>query len=97
MIRATEPPVGENLAKLGSRCKMFHVEPAQPAKRNLAIPKRAWFESFLENKNMFHVEHSDAAGLVFHRRRRVCSTWNTMFALAPHPSLSPIKRYLCKD
>ena len=26
MIRATEPPVGENLAKLKSRCKMFHVE-----------------------------------------------------------------------
>jgi len=29
MIRATEPPVGENLAKLKSRCKMFHVEQAR--------------------------------------------------------------------
>jgi hypothetical protein len=26
MIRATEPPVGEKLAKLEHRCKMFHVE-----------------------------------------------------------------------
>src|SRR6185369_14682811 len=26
MILATEPPLGENLAKAGNRCKMFHVE-----------------------------------------------------------------------
>jgi hypothetical protein len=26
IIRATEPPMGENVAKLFSRCKMFHVE-----------------------------------------------------------------------
>src|SRR5437763_1537529 len=37
MILATEPPVGENLAKLESRCKMFHVEHPDSIKINVFL------------------------------------------------------------
>src|ERR1700732_4502917 len=54
MIRATEPPVGENLAKLESRCKMFHVEQGG---KLCKIPFKLEYAIGSLDCETFHVEH----------------------------------------
>src|ERR1700719_2279227 len=86
MIRATEPPVGENLAKLGTRCKLFTVEGYRRCENSwLAI---AW--AFPERSTW-----NSEWGLPRQR-----STWN--FAVRNYASggsfcLAPTKRNRCKD
>src|SRR5256885_9558843 len=62
MILATEPPLGENLAKLESRCKMFHVEHPDSMKINAFSLGRYFGRSLAWRDLVF----SD----------QLCSTWN---------------------
>src|ERR1700704_1785296 len=88
IIRATEPPVGENLAKLKTRCKMFHVEQSLARQYPDRSGWSTWNTSPLTRSagaarvaaRMFHVEHVDSSPSAFAARSKTFTNelkWKT--------------------